>query len=84
MRLPITASGMSPAASTMPAAMAQNRKAMSMGSLMAVRKRTMDRGAYHAQGEDDVAGHRQDQQGGDEGEGDEGVTPKLGAYMTPA
>ena len=27
----------------MPAAMAQNRKAMSMGSLMAVRKRTIDR-----------------------------------------
>ena len=43
MTLPNTASGMSPAASTMPAAMAQKRKAMSKGSLMAVRKRTMDR-----------------------------------------
>ena len=41
--LPKTASGMRPAASTMPAAMAQKRKAMSNGSLMAVRKRTMDR-----------------------------------------
>ena len=40
--LPNTASGMSPAASTMPAAIAQKRKAMSSGSLMAVRKRTMD------------------------------------------
>ena len=41
--LPNTASGISPAASTMPTAMAQNRKAISMGSLMAVRNRTMDR-----------------------------------------
>ena len=40
--LPKTASGIMPAASTMPTAMAQNRKAMSSGSLMAVRKRTMD------------------------------------------
>ena len=41
--LPTMASGIMPAASTMPPAMAQNRKAMSIGSLMAVRKRTMDR-----------------------------------------
>ena len=41
--LPKTARGIIPAASTIPAAMAQNRKAMSSGSLMAVRKRTMDR-----------------------------------------
>ena len=34
-----TASGIIPAASTMPSAMAQKRKAMSSGSLMAVRKR---------------------------------------------
>ena len=40
--LPITASGIMPAASTMPTAMDQNRKAISRGSLMAVRKRTMD------------------------------------------
>ena len=40
--LPITARGISPAASTMPAAMDQKRKAISRGSLMAVRKRTMD------------------------------------------
>ena len=32
-----------PAARTMPTAMDQNRNAMSKGSLMAVRKRTMDR-----------------------------------------
>ena len=41
--LPNTAREMSPAASTMPAAMAQKRKAMSSGSLMAVRNRTMER-----------------------------------------
>ena len=41
--LPNTARGIMPAARTMPAAMAQKRKAMSRGSLMAVRKRTMDR-----------------------------------------
>ena len=41
--LPRTARGIIPAASTMPTAMAQKRKAMSRGSLMAVRKRTMDR-----------------------------------------
>lgn len=35
--------GSIPAASTMPTAMAQKRKAMSRGSLMAVRKRTMDK-----------------------------------------
>ena len=40
--LPKMASGIMPAASTMPPAMAQNRNAISMGSLMAVRKRTMD------------------------------------------
>ena len=40
--LPNIASGIIPAASTMPAAIAQNRKAMSSGSLIAVRKRTMD------------------------------------------
>ena len=43
MTLPITARGIMPAASTMPAAIAQNRKAMSSGSLIAVRNRTMDR-----------------------------------------
>ena len=41
--LPKTASGMSPAASTIPAAIAQKRKAMSRGSFIAVRKRTMER-----------------------------------------
>ena len=41
--LPNTARGMRPAASTMPTAIDQNKKAMSMGSLIAVRKRTMDR-----------------------------------------
>ena len=40
--LPNTASGIRPAASTMPAAIAQNKNAMSRGSLIAVRKRTMD------------------------------------------
>ena len=40
--LPITASGIIPAASTMPAAMDQNRNAISSGSFIAVRKRTMD------------------------------------------
>ncbi len=40
--LPKTASGMKPAASTMPTAMDQNKNAISSGSLMAVRKRTMD------------------------------------------
>ena len=40
--LPMTASGMKPAASTMPAAIDQNRNARSSGSLMAVRNRTMD------------------------------------------
>ena len=38
MALPSTASSSIPAASTMPAAMAQNRKAMSSGSLMAGHK----------------------------------------------
>ena len=42
-RLPIIPKGISPAASTMPAPMAQNRKAISKGSLMADRNRTMDR-----------------------------------------
>ncbi len=41
-RLPNTARGIKPAASTMPAAMDQNRKAISRGSLMAVRNLTMD------------------------------------------
>ena len=41
--LPNTANGIIPAASTMPAAMDQNRNAMSSGSLMAVRKRTIDK-----------------------------------------
>ena len=40
--LPKTASGIIPAASTIPTAMDQKRKAMSRGSLIAVRKRTMD------------------------------------------
>ena len=40
--LPNTASGIIPAASTMPAAMDQKRNAMSRGSLIAVRKRTID------------------------------------------
>ena len=40
--LPKTARGIIPAASTMPAAMDQNRKARSSGSFTAVRKRTMD------------------------------------------
>lgn len=40
--LPKIASGMNPAASTMPAAIAQKRKAMSDGSLIAVRKRTIE------------------------------------------
>ena len=40
--LPSTARTMSPAASTMPTAMDQNRKAISRGSLMAARKRTME------------------------------------------
>ena len=41
--LPITASGIIPAASTIPAAIAQNKNAISSGSLIAVRKRTMER-----------------------------------------
>ena len=41
-RLPNTASGIIPAASTIPAAMAQKRNAISNGSLIAVRKRTME------------------------------------------
>ena len=40
--LPKTARGISPAASIMPTAMLQNKKAISRGSLIAVRKRTMD------------------------------------------
>ena len=40
--LPNTARGISPAARTMPAAMDQKRNAISRGSLIAVRKRTMD------------------------------------------
>ena len=40
--LPKIASGMKPAASTMPAAIAQKRRAMSDGSLIAVRKRTIE------------------------------------------
>ena len=41
-RLPNTARGIRPAASTMPMAMAQNRKAISIGSLTAVRNRTIE------------------------------------------
>ena len=41
--LPNTANGIMPAARTMPTAMDQNKKAISKGSLMAVRKRTMDK-----------------------------------------
>ena len=40
--LPNTASGIIPAASTIPAAMAQKRKAISRGSLIAVRNLTID------------------------------------------
>ena len=39
----MTARGIMPAARIIPAPMAQNRNAMSSGSLMAVRKRTMER-----------------------------------------
>ena len=42
-RLPITAKGIRPAARTMPTAMDQNKKAISRGSFIAVRKRTIDR-----------------------------------------
>ena len=41
--LPITARGIMPAAKTIPTAMDQKRNTMSSGSLIAVRKRTMDR-----------------------------------------
>ena len=41
MMLPIAARGIMPAANTIPAAMDQNRNAISSGSLIAVRKRTM-------------------------------------------
>ena len=40
--LPNTASGINPAASTIPTAIAQNKNAMSSGSLIAVRKRTIE------------------------------------------
>lgn len=40
--LPITARGIKPAASTMPAAIAQKRKAISRGSLIAVLNRTIE------------------------------------------
>ncbi len=40
---PSTASGISPAPSTIPMLMAQNRKAISIGSLMAERNLTMDK-----------------------------------------
>ena len=40
---PMTARGNNPAPVTMPALIAQNRKAMSSGSLMALRNRTMER-----------------------------------------
>ncbi len=40
---PITASGIMPAPITIPTARDQNRKTISMGSLIAVRKRTMER-----------------------------------------
>ena len=40
--LPNTASGIIPAAKTIPTAIDQNRNAISRGSLMAVRKRTID------------------------------------------
>ena len=43
MTLPITASGIIPAARIIPAAIDQNRKAISRGSLIAVRKRTIER-----------------------------------------
>ena len=42
-RAATSASRMSPAASTMPSAMHQKMKTMSMGSFTGVRKRTMDR-----------------------------------------
>ena len=41
--LPITARGIIPAARTMPTAIAQKRKAISSGSLIAVLKRTIER-----------------------------------------
>ena len=43
MMLPTTASRNMPAPTTMPTARAQNRNTISKGSLMAARKRTMDR-----------------------------------------
>ena len=42
MMLPMIASGIIPAASTMPPAIAQKRNAMSIGSLIAVLKRTIE------------------------------------------
>ena len=42
-RLPKTARGIQPAARTIPAAMDQNKKTISEGSLIAARKRTIDR-----------------------------------------
>ena len=41
--LPITARGIIPAAKTIPTAIDQNRNAISRGSLIAVRKRTIDK-----------------------------------------
>ena len=42
-RLPNTARGIIPAASTIPTAMDQNKKAISRGSFIAARKRTIER-----------------------------------------
>ena len=60
--LPNTARGINPAASTIPAAMLQNRNAISIGSLIAVRKRTMESAPHHAEREHNIAGHCKDQE----------------------
>ena len=66
----------------MPAAMAQNQEGDIHGLLDGGTEADDGQGAHHAQGEDDVAGHRQDQQGCDEGEGDEGH-PEAGGVHDP-
>ena len=82
-KLPMTARGIKPAASTIPTPIDQNKKAISEGSLIAVRKRTIDNAPtiprestillVTAKIRREVIIHKAIS-----------VTPKLAEYMTPA
>ena len=77
----MTARGIMPAASIIPAPMAQNRNAMSSGSLMAVRKRTMERAP--TKGQDNIGSHGRDDRCRNHGQGNQSGAEACGIHHAP-